>query len=103
LVSVDDKIKALKTLIKMKQRKKKHLQQRTGDLFGDIEYAQDELDQKQEEYDKYVLTFKPIILGPYLFSIYRCEIILHAVERNLGKALKELVKLEKAHVKEKGT
>jgi hypothetical protein len=37
-------------------KKEKILHQRTGDLFADIEYAQDELDEKQEEYDKYLLA-----------------------------------------------
>ena len=41
----------------MKQKKERHLKQRTGDLSGDIEYAQEELDDMQEQYDKYLLSF----------------------------------------------
>ena len=46
------KITALKEHILKKQKQKKYLNGKLANLEGDIEYAQDELDQMQEEYDK---------------------------------------------------
>ena len=37
----------------MKQKKKQHLKEKAADLWGDIEFSQDELDKMQEDYERY--------------------------------------------------
>jgi hypothetical protein len=52
-IATNAKIKALQTHMLMKQKKKQHLKEKAADLWGDIEFSQDELDKMQEDYERY--------------------------------------------------
>ena len=57
----EEKITALQQYITTKQQKQKYLEGKASELYADIEYAQDELDVMQEEYDKYFILLKSCV------------------------------------------
>jgi hypothetical protein len=76
--------------IVIKQKKREKLREILADLYADIEYAQDQLDQMQEKYDRYFIPVKSCILLSYLTLFTDVKRSLRQWITNLRRQLSSL-------------